>query len=146
MTVNAATEAVQSEISNGVIINILAFNYQSNVKLYFNSINKVHMLEQTLDEKVAKNEQKIQNLTLKLERMETLLSDLFKETGITEEELNTFFEDPANFSDSLWEAVQQERTTLDTRLQREIENIRNPLTSKKRQEERYIPNHWLFVR
>ena len=34
------------------------------------------MLEQTLDEKVAKNEQKILSLTLKLERMETLLSSL----------------------------------------------------------------------
>ncbi len=91
-------------------------------------------------------EKKIRELEIRNQKLDQDTLDLLKELQVTPEQLSQFLNNNDNFTQLDWEKMQQQREKLDQKLQTELTCLRNPLKSKKTQQERYINNHWLFVR
>lgn len=91
-------------------------------------------------------EKKIRELEIRNQKLDQDTLDLLKELQITPEQLTLFLNDNDNFTQLDWEKMQQQREKLEQKLQTELTSLRNPLKSKKTQQERCINNHWLFVR
>lgn len=86
-------------------------------------------------------ESQIANENLDLE-IETYLSDY----NVTPIQLSQFIANKEHFSEENWEELQNKKKQLDEKLQRDLENIANPLKLKKAYKQRKVETHWLFVR
>lgn len=104
------------------------------------------MVDQELESRLQKQVQDTQALTLRIESLNRQVLDLMDELQIQPEKLRSFLEEPAHFTKENWEDLQRLHQELNQKLQREIGNVRNPQEMRKKQAERNIPPHWLFVR
>jgi archaellum component FlaC len=111
--------------------------------MFFDSQSKdLNVLEQLL----AKQDRSTQELLLRIDALDREVKGLMDELDICPKTINTYLSNPDNFSKENWEELQKQRQMLDEKLVTDIENIRNPIKQKKKQDERVIQNHWLFVR
>lgn len=99
-----------------------------------------------LDEKIQTNEKSIKELILSFEQHESEIHDFLEEIGISFQQAEAYISDKQNFSEEEWEELQNHKNAMDEKLKRDLENIRNPLKSKKAYSERKVDKHWLFVR
>lgn len=99
-----------------------------------------------LEEHILGHEKKVQELAIRLENIEREVSELMNELKVTSEQVTIFINDQNNFTSENWQELQNQRQILEEKLQREIANIRDPQKMKKKQAERNIGQHWLYVR
>ena len=99
-----------------------------------------------LEEQAVQGELKLKKLTLEFERLNQTIEEFFNSCNLTEEALHQFNATKAHFNDEAWEKLNEERTKLEEKLQRQLELIRNPTLTKKKYADRHVAPHWLFVR
>jgi len=102
--------------------------------------------EKNLEEKIQKNELKINELSIKLDAIDREVNELLNELNVSPEQLTQFVHTEQNFSKEDWIHLQEEQQKMHTKLQIELDGIRNPKEMQKRYSERVVQNHWLFVR
>lgn len=111
--------------------------------MFFDRPSKdLNVLEQLLE----KHERATNELVLRMDALDREYSALMAELEVTPQQISTFLGNPSNFTEEQWEALQNQRKMLDEKLTTDINNIRNPIKTKKAQAERNVQNHWLFVR
>lgn len=102
--------------------------------------------DKLVEEKIQKHEKHFQELVIRMETLNREVNDLFADLKATPEQINQFISNKANFSEEEWTELHNQRKALEEKLQREMDNIRNPQRLKKVYEERHVGNTWLFVR
>jgi hypothetical protein len=102
--------------------------------------------EQQLKQRIEKNGLAIQELAIRMENLDREIADFLKELKVTPEQLTAFVENEKNFTEANWKEVVKHKKAFEDKLQREIENIRNPSKTKKALAELNIPRHWIAVR
>lgn len=103
-------------------------------------------LNDQLEERIQHNEKKFQELGIQIEKLDEDINKFMGELPLTIEQLNTFLADESNFTEEEWQELQNLRQKLDEKLQRELDNIRNPVKIKKNYDDRNVQRHWLYVR
>jgi hypothetical protein len=104
-------------------------------------------IKEKLEEKIQATERKLNELSIRLKRLDEEYQQLLKEWGLTAEELKNHVENPENFDPSIWEELQKEKKKLDEKLNLELNSVSDPLKTKQAFSERgSIQQHWLFVR
>lgn len=105
------------------------------------------LIEEDYKKKLDKNEKELKELIYKFESVNEEIDTFFAELGTNTESVSHFLSNEENFDHKTWDAMQQQRHKLNETLQRELENIRNPQSLKKKYEEHSrVAPHWLFVR
>lgn len=99
-----------------------------------------------LERKINKNEMAIQELTISLENLNQQVDALLNELEVSAEQLTAFVENKENFSEENWDLLLKQKKDWNEKLRLSLENVRNPLSAKKKYAERKIEPHWLFVR
>jgi hypothetical protein len=102
----------------------------------------------TLDitQTIGENEKKTKELEIKMETLGREEEEFLKTLKVTPEQLTVYIENEDNFSREDWTSLLQERKKLDEKLQRELENIRDPQKLQKAYSERIIDNRWLYIK
>lgn len=105
------------------------------------------VIKEKLEEKIQATERKLNELSIRLKRLDDEYQQLLKEWGLTTEELKNHVENPENFDPPIWEELQKEKKKLDEKLNLELNSVSDPLKTKKAfSEQGNIQQHWLFVR
>ena len=98
-------------------------------------------------ELIVSHEKQLKELVQKFESLNKEIDSFFEEIGTTVENVSTFMGNADNFDDETWDQMEQQRSLLNERLNRELANIRNPKRLEEKYSERHaIAPHWLFVR
>jgi hypothetical protein len=100
--------------------------------------NIEHLLDQ--------NEKKMAELEISHQKLTDLTKELYETLKLNPEQIDCSLADPSRFSEDHWEFIRSLRQQLDEKLQKELSTIRDPLTMKKKYQERHIGSHWLFVK
>lgn len=89
------------------------------------------------------NEQKLDDLILENERLNTLVGDLFE---INSDLMVNFLSSPTNFTQKNWDEIQKLKKKLDQDLKTRLENVPNPKKVKEARASLNPAAHWLYVR
>lgn len=103
-------------------------------------------LNEDLEKKLAKQEHAINTLTLQLDNFDREVQEFLNNLDINLDKISTFVENKNNFSEDNWTELLKQRHALEEKLQREIQNIRNPNKIKKAQDSLHVQRHWIHVR
>lgn len=98
------------------------------------------------ENQILMQEKQVQELVIRMETLDRQLDELFVDLKVTPEQLSTFLADENNFTPDNWIQLQDLRKVLQEKLQRELDNVRDPLKIKKTFSERQVGHHWIFVR
>lgn len=98
------------------------------------------------EDKISSNDQKIKELEIRMETLDQHASELWDELAVTPTQIRKFLENPEHFTEENWAEVQKMQQEHEAKLKLLLDNIRNPSLVKKRQAERNVGQHWLFVR
>lgn len=105
------------------------------------------VINKNIEEKFQRTERKLKELSITLQRLNDEYQQFLKDLALTPTQLKEYVNDPANFSPSIWEQLQDEKKKLDEKLNLELSNLRDPLKVKEIFSEKgKIQPHWLFVR
>ncbi len=100
----------------------------------------------TIEDKINKNENQIKKLSVQLENLTREENELLEELKVTPEQLSQFVKNKENFTEKNWNELNQQREELDAKMLREIGNIRNPKKASEALKELRIDNSWLYVK
>lgn len=103
-------------------------------------------VDDNLEQATKKNDTALQQLLIRLDALDREVKVLLDELQVTPEQVNTFLANQDNFTPENWQELQDQRKTLDDKLKRDIDNIRNPSKTKKAQSDRHVQRHWLYVK
>jgi hypothetical protein len=99
------------------------------------------------DENIQSNERKLQELLIRFEQTENELNHFLNEIGLTPQQAEIYVSNKQNFSESEWEELQKQKKAMEEKLQRDLDNIRDPAKSQKTySEQSQLDPRWLFVR
>jgi hypothetical protein len=105
------------------------------------------MFFENVDQKAEQNEKKIALMEMRLQRFEKAFQEIYDNINLLPEELAEFLNNAANFPPEVWMYLQGFKDELDDKLQKELDNIRNPSkTAQTYAERKGVQQHWLFVR
>lgn len=102
--------------------------------------------EVILENKIRQNNSKITQLEIQLENMARQEEQLLMELKVTSDQLATFINKRDNFTEENWNELNKHQQELDTKLRRELDNIRNPLKTKRAYDSLHVQSHWLYVK
>lgn len=103
--------------------------------------------EQKLEDKITTTQRKLKELSIKMEKLDHDYNKLLKELELTPEQLKNYIENPENFTQPIWEQLQNEKKMLDEKLNLELSRASDPNKTKQAYSEKgTIQQHWLFVR
>lgn len=105
-------------------------------------MNKEEQIENALIEQIRK----LEALEIENEALNRHTAEMLTEYKVTETQLTSYLANPAHFTESNWQTLVEEKKKIDTKLKRDLDNIVSPTLRKKRQKERHVQPHWLFVR
>lgn len=104
------------------------------------------MFSDSTEEKLVIHEKKIRELAIRLEKLDSDISNFLEELEVTPEQLTAFVSHKDNFTDDNWEELQNQKKKLDAKLDLELKNIRNPLKSKSALASLNVGRYWLHVK
>jgi hypothetical protein len=102
--------------------------------------------DQRIEAHIQKNALAILELDIRIEALNRDIEMLLNELKVAPQQLTTFIENQANFSEKDWQTLTDQRKALDEKLLRELLNISNPKQTQKAFKQRNVQPHWLFVR
>lgn len=98
-------------------------------------------------EKEVMKELQMRQLSMQMEKLEREYHEILTKSELTHEQIQTYIEDPANFSLPIWERLKAEQVKLDQKLDLAEKNVKDTNKLKKIFSERgSIRPHWIFVR
>lgn len=104
------------------------------------------MFFDTLEQISMRNNKKLKEICLRIEKLDQDVELFFKENGINPIEVAEYLDKKENFSESEWTEIEETRTILEKELNINLKNIRDPRKAKKAYNDRYVQPHWLYVR
>lgn len=99
-----------------------------------------------IESHMFKNENAIQELTIRIETLDRDVKELLSELNVTPEQLTAYIGNKDNFSEENWQTLLDQRKALDEKLLRELLNISNPKKTQEKRKQMNVQPHWLFVR
>lgn len=99
-----------------------------------------------LETKMQRQEKALAEVLISNENLDLEVEAYFSGYNVTPGQLSQFISNKEHFSEENWDALQERKKQLDEKLQRDLENIANPLKLKKAYKQRKVETHWLFVR
>jgi hypothetical protein len=90
--------------------------------------------------------EKIEKLEKRFNHLETLYSQFLEEYGMTVEQLADFCANPNHFEVEAWKKMEEARHQLESKLQMDLKQIKNPKKTSQKYREIDQARNWLFVR
>lgn len=100
------------------------------------------------ENQINQADQKINALAIQLEQLDRAVDELFSLIELTPEQLTAFVKKQEHFTQENWEELHKQRAQLEERLNRSLNNIRNPLKTKRALSNLHLAyqSNWLFVK
>lgn len=103
--------------------------------------------EDELYQKYLSTQQKLKEFSIMSEKIDRNYDTLLQILGLSSAELTEFMENPANFSQEMWNDLQTEKQKMEELLNLQMSVVRDPKKiSKKYSERGRVKQNWLFVR
>lgn len=103
--------------------------------------------EQKLEEKLQKNELKLRELTIQMEKLEREYQAVITHVGVTGEEVEKYIQTEENFSEPIWERLQNEKKKLSIKTDHALGNVKDTRALKETFSKLgSIQRHWIPVR
>lgn len=109
--------------------------------MFFNKKHEAH-----IEQQLETHSTKINELEIQLEKLDRDVENFMNGLNVSAEQLTNFIENKENFSEKNWMELADHKAKLDSKLKIELENIRNPLKTKKSYANLHVERHWLHVR
>lgn len=104
------------------------------------------MSDAKLEAQIEQQELKIKALTNQLDNLSREVDEFLGALDISLNQLAHYAEQKENFTEENWNELSQQRKQLEEKLHRELENIRNPVNTKRSYDNLHVQRHWLFVK
>lgn len=104
------------------------------------------MFNQNIDSQIIDHEKKTVELGIQNDSLDLEISDLLSSFKVTEKQLTSYLTTQNNFTQSQWETIKKEQERLNEALEAKLALIPDLQKKRKKQDERFISPHWLFVR
>lgn len=101
-------------------------------------------LENSLDNQIEKMQAGINQAEIAIESLQKQIDALMEHLEATPEAISTYLQDQKYFTDKDWKLLQEMKQQAYDKL--EQAKGRDVLAAKKKQAERNVSPHWLFVR
>lgn len=98
------------------------------------------------DQKIHLNEQKIRELSIRVESLDRETTSLLNELKVTPDQLTKFVDKRENFTEKNWDELNKHKKAADEKLERELRHVTNPKKVKETFKELNVGRNWLFVR
>lgn len=98
------------------------------------------------EEKNIKNEKMLKELLLKSIEHDAHFEKFYEEHGISKKQLMDFLADPKNFDEQTWEMMQEIRAEINQEIESKLNQIRDPLKTKKTYSDLKSAQQWILVR
>ncbi len=121
--------------------------YKNGLLCYYNPLNLmgvVMFLESNVDNRIEKMQAGIKEAEIAIEMMQKQIDALMNYLEATPEAITTYLQNPKHFTEKDWQLLQQMKQQAQEKL--EHAKGRDVLAAKKKQAERNVAPHWLFVR
>lgn len=110
-------------------------------------MQKNELLEKKLKEMVIRSHLSIQELEIQVEKLDRGYNQLYQELETSEEALQEHAQNKENYSEPIWEFLQNEKKEIEHKYQAAAEGVRDIKKLKKTFAERKsIQQHWIHVR
>lgn len=99
------------------------------------------------EDRKRQREKKWLELEINLEKLDREYQELIKETELNPEDIHTFVSEATNFSEPIWERLQNEKKKLEEKLNRSLNMVTDAKKTKQTLSERAaVRQDWIFVR
>lgn len=103
--------------------------------------------QETPDQIILKQEKQIQELEIRLNTLQKHMDQLYREVGVTPEQLDAAFQKSENFTPEEWKMVQIQEKQIQAQIDQAANKGAKPAdTAKTRHQQRELERHWIFVR
>lgn len=103
--------------------------------------------EEQIDKNINLNETKIRAMSIQLENLNREIDEFFGQLQLNIDNLSSFMSNKNNFTEQNWDELNKQKQLVEEKLQRELDNIRNPLKTKASQaSQMHVQRHWLYVK
>lgn len=103
-------------------------------------------MTQLYEKKIQEHDLKIQEIGIQLEDLNREVDAFFNVLDINLDRVAAFASNSANFHPEDWDKLVEQRSQLQEKLQRTLDNVRNPKKVKSAYSSLNVPQHWLYVR
>ena len=100
------------------------------------------MNDETFDSQIKR----IRELEQETLRLEQEAQDIMNALGITREEIDALFSNPANFTEEEKKFVEEQKANFEMTFQMRAERVRTAASLKKKYEDLHLSRHWIPVR
>jgi hypothetical protein len=105
------------------------------------------LYEKKLKEMILSAQQNLQELAIQRDKLDREYQRLCEELDSTPEDLKNHAEDSDNYTQPIWEFLNNEKQNLETRYSADLNSIRDVKKLKKTfSENQFIQPHWIHVR
>lgn len=98
------------------------------------------------EQKMQQQKKKIQEMELRIANLDEEVEELLESLKVSPEQLTAFLSNKENFTEENWNEVAKQKKELEEKLKRELDNVRNPIKSKKTYSSLHVQRHWLHVK
>jgi ABC-type Fe2+-enterobactin transport system substrate-binding protein len=99
-----------------------------------------------LEELVERQQKQIKELTIRIEMLDREIDHLHQELKLSPQQVSEFLQNKSNFSEVIWEELQKQKQILDEKLQKELENLRQPQKTKEKLKDLHLAQNWIRMR
>src|SRR5436190_11680354 len=104
------------------------------------------MSDAKMEAQIEQQDLKIKALTNQLDNLSREVDEFLGVLDINLHQLAHYAEQKENFTEENWNELHKQRKQLEDKLHRELENIRNPVKTKRSYDNLHVQRHWLFVK
>ncbi len=104
------------------------------------------MFKKDCESEIEKNEILLKDLIARSKELDQEGQSLFQDIELSLKEIEAYITNPKNFNQLEWEHIQTKQQELNTILDRDLQNIRNPQKTKRAFEALNLPRYSIHVR
>lgn len=94
----------------------------------------------------SREEKLLNELILRSLQQEAHFEKFYKEHGVSKEQLLEFISDPKNFDDETWQQMEAIRKEIAAEVQAKLEQLSDPVQTKKTYSDLKKAREWILVR
>lgn len=100
----------------------------------------------SIEQNIENLEKRTKELTIENSNLSRLYSLMMGELKLTPEQIRQFFSNPENFTKEEWEEISSQKQQLNEKLERDLQQMIDAKTKKRRSKSDAPKPHWVLMR
>lgn len=103
--------------------------------------------KEKMEDKIKRTELQMRKMAIQIEQMEREYQSIVTELGATAEQVQTFIENPENFSAPIWEILQKEKKALENKTSLSLSTVKDTRALEKSYASLgAVESRWIYVK